>query len=1235
MAQLVLSEAGGYIGRQLAPQGVTFFGQQITGQAIGSYIGSLAGSAVDAYLFAPRYEGPRISQLHLTQSLEGAPVPNVYGRMRLGCNVIWTARFQENKEETGKGGPKSTTYSYSLSFAVALCEGEISRVSRAWVNGAEFDLSSVTWRLYRGSEIQQSDPLIEAIEGAGNAPAYKGLAYIVFEDLPLDEYGARIPQMSFEVVRTVGGVDRLESIVTGMNLIPGSGEFAYATEIIRREVRLGVMEAENQHTGSRDADFLVSLDQLLQDFPNLEHVNLIVGWFGSSIDCAQCEIRPGVERRDRRTKPRSWSVAGLDRESAYLISADENGRPSYGGTPDSTSVVQAILALKARGLKVTLYPFLFMDAPGFPWRGRITCDPAIENTSAAGDAVDAFFGAPTDWRYRRFILQCAELAAAAGGVDAFLIGSEMVELTRIRSAAGVYPAISQLKMLASEVRAIVGPATKLSYAADWTEYGAYAPQDGSNDIDFPLDDLWSDPNIDFVGLDWYAPMGDWRNGDQHLDAMAGRQAADDPDYLDSQIEAGEAYDYYYANQSDRDAQIRTPINDTAHNEHWIFRQKDVRGWWANSHFSRPGGVRASSPTSWTPGMKSIRFIEIGCPAVDKGANQPNVFYDPKSDESALPHYSSGASDDVIQRRAIESICRYWAGDPMLDHHGISVWAWDMRPYPVWPLNTEQWSDGGNWRFGHWLNGRAGVALLPDVVTDLADRAGVTVNVSGLNGLVSGYALDGVLSLRDALEPLRTSFGFRVAERETGCSFSNVEPAHLDLSLDDILLPEAGEPVESARSATEHVFSERLRFTFIDSEEDGRQGVVLSPGETDAPVRDVALPLLLDRDQAQFLVDDLASKAQELRHTAGFTLSPARLDIEPGDVMSFDNNAYQVLRLTDGVGRHVEALKYNGVRQSTRSIAAPSEPSQSNSSAPPVIAIIDAPPIPGEEDDVRPIVFAAASPWPGPVTVEAGADPAALTLSCTIEKPCIIGELVADAPIGEPWRWNAGMMEVQVVSGSLSSVDQTRVLNGANAAMLETPAGWELFQFQNAELIGDDLWRLSGLLRGQQGSEPLLTLSAGAGVRVVVFSGGEQRLDLTGFQSGLPLNWRAQAARADDNAVASGVFTSDQVALRQWAPAHLKAKQSPQGLELSWVRRGRRGGDGWGASEPLLDGIEQYQVDCISAGETLFSKRVDAAQLVIDSSELNALGNSFDVHVTQLGADQRPGYATVLSVTISH
>ena len=60
--------------------------------------------------------------------------------------------------------------------------------------------------------------------------------------------------------------------------------------------------------------------------------------------------------------------------------------------------------------------------------------------------------------------------------------------------------------------------------------------------------------------------------------------------------------------------------------------------------------------------KPIWFTELGCPAVDKGTNQPNVFYDPKSAESFLPYFSRGWRDDLIQRRFLEAALGYWA-DP--------------------------------------------------------------------------------------------------------------------------------------------------------------------------------------------------------------------------------------------------------------------------------------------------------------------------------------------------------------------------------------------------------------------------------------------------------------------------------------------------------------------------------------------------------------------------------------------
>lgn len=210
---------------------------------------------------------------------------------------------------------------------------------------------------------------------------------------------------------------------------------------------------------------------------------------------------------------------------------------------------------------------------------------------------------------------------------------------------------------------------------------------------FPLDPLWADANIDFIGIDFYAPLSDWRAGSQHLDAQDWPQIHD-AEYLKSNIEGGVNYDWYYASEADRDAQVRTPIHDSAHGEDWIFRAKDVRDWWANAHHERPGGVRSSTPTPWVPRSKPIWLTELGCPAIDMGTNQPNVFNDPKSSESALSHYSKGIRDDLIQRLYHEAMLSHWQtpasassiyGGPMLEPANMFAWTWDARPYPDFPL----------------------------------------------------------------------------------------------------------------------------------------------------------------------------------------------------------------------------------------------------------------------------------------------------------------------------------------------------------------------------------------------------------------------------------------------------------------------------------------------------------------------------------------------------------------------
>ncbi|WP_084395667.1 baseplate multidomain protein megatron, partial [Henriciella aquimarina] len=892
MGEIILSQAGAALGARLLPGGLGLLGGQLSGAAIGSALGGLAGRTVDNAL-RPAAEGPRIKALHVMNSADGAGMANIYGRMRVGGQLIWASRFREKRRErrAGKGGPKVADYTYSVSLAVAIAEGPVTRLDRVWANGETLPLSDYNWRLYKGGEDQLPDPLIEAMEGTGAAPAYRGTAYIIFEDMPLDAFGNRLPQLSFEVVRASDEVSGLRSLVQGVNVIPASGEFVYGTDIVRERRFPGIERPLNMNNGDGRADFALSLEQLESDLPGVGHAALTVGWFGDDLRAGSCQIRPGVETRERASVPYGWTVAGQGRGVAHLVS-QTGGSANYGGTPADRAVIEGIQAMKAQGLAVTLSPFLFMDVPAgnglpdpyggseqaaFPWRGRITA--SADGTAAVRSEITAFLGSDHDFGFRHFILHHARLAVEAGGVEAILIGSEMRGLTRLRDETGAFPFVEGLVQLAADVKAIVGVGTKVSYAADWTEYGAYVPADGSGDVLFPLDTLWASADVDFVGVDWYPPAGDWREGDAHLDALAGYEAADDPAYLASQMADGEAYDWYYASPADRDAQIRRPITDTAHGEDWIFRQKDLAGWWGAAHHERPGGVRQASPTAWTPGMKPVRLMEVGFPAVDKGANGPNVFYDPKSSESVLPPYSTGARNDLLQRHALEVALAYWQAQPFMEQ--AYVWAWDGRPWPDFPVRESVWSDGPNWALGHWLNGRTGLISLAETVEDLGARAGVSMDASALDGVIEGFALDGPMALRRALEPLNSLQPMTCHERESGLVMTGETGAAFEIA------PEAlAEPGLTLTHTLLDKRPGRLQLSYISA------GGPYAPATVDARSDlgepgysiDASLPLVLSEGVAAALARDLLAATLE-SDEAEIALPPACLALEPGDAVT--------------------------------------------------------------------------------------------------------------------------------------------------------------------------------------------------------------------------------------------------------------------------------------------------------------------------------------------------------------
>ncbi|WP_394343031.1 hypothetical protein [Paenirhodobacter populi] len=296
-----------------------------------------------------RIEGARLDGLRITSSTEGAVIPRLYGRMRIGGNIIWATDFREETKTTTQGGRqgrrggkvKTTEYLYYASFAVALCEGPITGIERIWADGMPMDLSGVTWRWYPGDEAQMADPFIVARMGAENTPAYRGTAYVVFEELALSTYGNRLPQLSFEVFRPVADPDTAEGLTRAVTMIPASGEFTYATGGIRKSSS-GATQAENLNALPDISDMVVALDRLQAMAPAVESVSLVVAWFGDDLSAGSCKLRPGVEVTAKSTMPVGWSVNGVDRANAFLVSRDDQDRPVYGGTPADLSVVQAI-----------------------------------------------------------------------------------------------------------------------------------------------------------------------------------------------------------------------------------------------------------------------------------------------------------------------------------------------------------------------------------------------------------------------------------------------------------------------------------------------------------------------------------------------------------------------------------------------------------------------------------------------------------------------------------------------------------------------------------------------------------------------------------------------------------------------------------------------------------------------------------------------------------------------------
>lgn len=1159
----------------------------------GAVLGANLGSGIHSSFLAsptrlPTRHGIRLTDLRIQTSTYGKTIPTIYGSMRLAGNIIWSTDIKEvtreqNHSAGGKGGATRTTstsvtYEYFVTLAIALCEGEIDEIVRAWADSkvlTEDILSSAQgkYNIHLGAENQPPDDIIAKYKSPGSFSAYRGLAYIVIEDFPLAQFGNRIPNFTFEVKRS--GTLSVEKKIKDIVLIPGAGEMVYSTtphtkqdghQTTSRFVESGEKSYINVHNYESKADVLVALDQMQRTLPALEWVALVVTWFATDTDAATCDIVPKVEfHGSTQIKPYNWKVAGISRNDAEKVLYIDDTIPTYGGTPSDHTVIEICKELHHRKLKVLLYPMVFVDQltpDKKPWRGRIT--PKDTN------AVTQWF--TKEKGYNAFILHYASLTS--GLVDGFVIGSEMIGMTQFHDKKNHHPTVDHFITLARKVKQSLASHTLVTYAADWSEYHSY---DGW----FYLDKLWADDAIDIVGIDAYFPLTtDIDQQDIHYDNIK------------SHWSKGEGWDYYWNTE-------RTQKHSYSHPQ---YAWKNLAYWWSHTHTNPDGKV-----TAWKPKMKPVWFTEFGFPSVDGCSNQPNVFYDPGSVESFFPRKSHGQVDFYAQRQAIEATLDFLEEQQQKDGNAELIprrflWCWDARPFSFWPDLEGVWHDSNLWRTGHWVQGKLGNSTLALVVASLLEKAGLRpgdYDVSALTGIVDGYIVQEQTTIRHTLEQLTAIFLFDIVESD---GILKCVPRQQKSALDipyQHLVPTQNKDIQDLVEITyahELALPQKITVNYLDRPFNYNPVNQSAARSTVNTINHITLQLamVLSASQARRIADIMLYNAWQERIQFSCILPPQYAYIEPGDVITLsmhdtqhtirvtktDNERNGLLRIY-GVASDISIYsQYNHIEDTPYTQKTPTPIADT------YLLCIDAPPLPAPYNNSQKLLMATApnsSEWSGAVIYSAQNNDQYALLESTKHK-ATFGAAITTLNTGKFVSWDSvNTVDIILTSGILDSKDKLSVLNGSNAAIL----GNELIQFRHAKLVSEHTYRLSMLLRGRQGTEWAIPLHQ-EGENFVLLSPSLLSITMANHMIGKDRLYKAVSIGKSLATTQEQSFQYKACNLKPLSPVHLKSRRDDNGnIHITWVRRARTDND-WRdhVDVPLDEQIEAYEIDIIKNKRTI-------------------------------------------------
>jgi hypothetical protein len=423
-----------------------------------------------------------------------------------------------------------------------------------------------------------------------------------------------------------------------------------------------------------------------------------------------------------------------------------------------------------------------------------------------------------------------------------------------------------------------------------------------------------------------------------------------------------------------------------------------------------------------------------------------------------------------------------------------------------------------------------------------------------------------------------------------------------------------EPVVALTRAPAAETAARVAVGFVRADMDYVPGAVeaVAPDQAEPNAAQTAVSIVFAEGQARGIAERWLSEGRVARDGAAFALPPSSLAVTAGDIVALGSDLYRVDRVEEAGHRAISAVRIEPGIYAAPVFEVPVNRAPVIAAPTPVhVEFLDLPLLRGDEVPHAPHVAVARTPWAGPVAVYSANADFGYALNCELLRPAVFGETLDALPRGAPGLWMRVSVRVRIGAGSLQSRSEADVLNGANVAAVRSSGDWEVIQFRDAVLVGPREYELSGLLRGQAGTDGVMPDVWPAGSDFVLLDGSAPQVSLPASARGLERHYRVgPAVRAyDDPSYVHRVEAFAGVGLRPYRPAHLRAgRRADGGIGLAWIRRTRIDGDSWqGGEVPLGEEREAYVVRVVGAGALLREVEVGAPSHVYAAAEQAADG----------------------------